>query len=84
MSYEVPSVAFQCCAFGDIIENEKSGLLVEQGNVAEIVKAVRQLLQDRHFARAIGAAGRERIKEIFSSGHMAEEMRNVYSEVCSR
>ena len=83
MSYEVPSVAFQCCAFGEIIESDKSGLLVEQGNVAEIVKAVRQLLQDRHFARAIGAAGRERIKEIFSSDHMAEEMRKVYREVCS-
>ncbi len=31
MSYEVPSIAFQCCAFGEIIENEKSGLLVETG-----------------------------------------------------
>jgi glycosyltransferase involved in cell wall biosynthesis len=83
MSHEVPSVAFQCCAFGEIIENEKSGLLVEPGNVAEIVKAVTRLLQDKHFARAIGVAGRERIKGIFSSDHMAEEMRRVYREVCS-
>jgi glycosyltransferase involved in cell wall biosynthesis len=83
MSYEVPAIAFRCCAFGEIIENEKSGLLVEPGNVSEIVKAVSRLLQDKPFARAIGAAGRERIKEIFSSDHMAEEMKNVYREVCS-
>jgi glycosyltransferase involved in cell wall biosynthesis len=84
MSYEVPSVAFQCCAFGEIIENEKSGLLVEPGNIAEMVKAVRRLLQDREFARAIGAGGRERIGKIFSCEHMTEEMKKVYREVCPR
>ena len=84
MSYEVPSVAFRCCAFGEIIENEKSGLLVEPGNVADIVKAVTRLLHDREFARAIGAAGRERIRQIFSSDHMAQEMKKAYREVCSQ
>jgi len=84
MSYEVPSVAFRCCAFGEIIDNEKSGLLVEPGNVADIVKAVTRLLKDKEFARAIGAAGRERISKIFSCDHMAEEMKKVYREVCSQ
>jgi glycosyltransferase involved in cell wall biosynthesis len=84
MSYEVPSVAFRCCAFGEIIENEKSGLLVESGNVAGLVKAVTRLLQDKGFARALGAAGRERIRKIFSCEHMAEEMKKVYREVCSQ
>jgi glycosyltransferase involved in cell wall biosynthesis len=84
MSYEVPSVAFRCCAFGEIIENEKSGLLVEPGNVADIVKAVTRLLKDKEFARAIGAAGRERISKIFSCDHMADEMKKVYREVCSQ
>jgi glycosyltransferase involved in cell wall biosynthesis len=84
MSYEVPSVAFRCCAFGEIIENEKSGLLVKPGNVADIVKAVTRLLQDKEFARAIGAAGRQRIGEIFSCDHMVEDMKKVYREVCSR
>ena len=84
MSYEVPSVAFQCCAFGEIIENEKSGLLVEPGNVAGIVKAASRLLEDKEFARSIGRAGRERIGRIFSCDHMVEEMKKVYREVCPR
>jgi glycosyltransferase involved in cell wall biosynthesis len=84
MSYEIPSVAFNCCAFGEIIENGKSGLLVETGNVEEIVKAVAQLLRDREFARAMGQAGRERIGKKFSSTRMVEEMSKVYREVCSR
>jgi glycosyltransferase involved in cell wall biosynthesis len=81
MSYEVPSLAFRCCAFGEIIENEKSGLLVEPGNVQDLVKAVTHLLQDKEFARSIGRAGRERIGQIFSCDHMVEEMKKVYREV---
>ena len=81
MSYEVPSVAFQCCAFGEIIENEKSGLLVEQGNVDEIVSAVTRLWRDKEFARSIGQAGRARIGEKFSSTRMVEEMTRVYRDV---
>jgi glycosyltransferase involved in cell wall biosynthesis len=81
MSYEVPSLAFRCCAFGEIIENEKSGLLVEPGNVQDLVKAVTHLLQDKEFARSIGRAGRERIGKIFSCDHMVEEMKKVYREV---
>jgi glycosyltransferase involved in cell wall biosynthesis len=84
MSYEIPSVAFDCCAFGEIIENGKSGSLVETGNVEEIVKAVSRLLRDREFARAMGLAGRERIAEKFSSTRMVEEMSKVYREVCSQ
>jgi glycosyltransferase involved in cell wall biosynthesis len=84
MSYEVPSVAFQCCAFGEIIENEKSGLLVEPGNVEGIVKAASRLLEDKEFARSVGRAGRERIGRIFSCDHMVEEMKKVYREVCPR
>jgi glycosyltransferase involved in cell wall biosynthesis len=49
-----------------------------------MVKAVTRLLQDKEFARAIGAAGRVQIGQIFSCEHMAEEMRKVYREVCAR
>ena len=83
MSHEVPSVAFQCCAFGEIIESEKSGLLVETGNVDGLVKAVTRILRDKEFARAIGNAGRARIGEMFSSERMVEEMLKVYREVCA-
>jgi glycosyltransferase involved in cell wall biosynthesis len=84
MSYEVPCIAFRCCAFGEIIDNERSGLLAEPGNVADIVRAVKRLLQDKEFAQSIGRAGRERIAKIFSCDHMVEEMKKVYREVCAR
>jgi glycosyltransferase involved in cell wall biosynthesis len=84
MSYEIPSVAFDCCAFGEIIENGKNGFLVEKGSVEQIVKTVEKILREPTLAKSVGQAGRERIVEKFSSGRMVEEMKRVYREVSSR
>ena len=84
MSYEIPSVTFSCCAFGEIIETGKSGLLVETGNVGELVQAVAQLLRDREFSRAVGQAGRARIAEVFSSERMVEETLKIYRGLLHR
>ena len=80
MACAIPSIAFNCCALGEIIENEKSGLLVETANVEEIRKAAARLLRDRNFARRLGEAGRGRIEEVFSADRMVEEMLRVYAE----
>ena len=42
MAYEIPSIAFERGALGEIIENEKSGLLVSGPDVPEIRTAVRE------------------------------------------
>lgn len=84
MSYEVPSITFQCCAFEEIIENEKTGLLVKTGDLSQIVEAATRLLRDKEFARAIGVAGRQRVAEVFSSERMVGEMTRVYREVGAR
>ena len=84
MSYQVPSVAFQGCAFGEIIEDGKNGFLVESGSVDEIVKAIKKILRKPKLAKSIGEAGRERIEENFSSAKMIEEMSKVYRKVITR
>src|SRR6266571_3417933 len=80
MSYAIPSIAFNRCALGEIIENEKSGLLVETAKVEEICKTAARLLRDRNFARRLGGAGRGRIEEVFSADRMVEEILRVYAE----
>lgn len=84
MSYGIPSVAFSCCAFGEIIEDGKSGFLVPQGNVEAIVKAVTSLLRDRQLSQRVGEAGRARIIEKFSSEQMVDETIKLYGEVCAK
>ncbi len=67
MSYGLPSVAFSCCAFGEIIEDQKSGFLVETGDVTALRNAAATLLRDPTQAQQIGQAARTRIEEKFSA-----------------
>ncbi|MGC2891731.1 MAG: glycosyltransferase family 4 protein [Candidatus Acidiferrum sp.] len=83
MAYEIPSIAFNRGALGEIIENEKSGLLVSGPDVAEISKAVERVLKNRDFAASLGSEGHKRVEENFSAEHMVDGMIGVYEEVLS-
>jgi glycosyltransferase involved in cell wall biosynthesis len=80
MAYEIPSIAFNKGALGEIIEHGKSGLLVSGPEVAEICSAVRRILKDRHFAASLGKEGRRRVEQNFSAENMIDGMIRVYQE----
>jgi len=81
MTYEIPSIAFDRGALGEIIEDKKSGLLVSGPEVTKINAAVGKILRDRAFARELGEAGRRRVEQNFSAEHMVEGMLGVYEQV---
>ena len=83
MAHELPCVAFAKGALPEIIEHEKSGLLVSGPNVAEISASVAGLLRDPAHARALGLAARRRVAERFSSAQMVEGTLRIYREVLS-
>jgi glycosyltransferase involved in cell wall biosynthesis len=80
MAYEIPSIAFNRGALGEIVEHEKSGLLVSGPNPADISAASARILRDREFAMNLGRAGRVRVEENFSADTMVEGMIRVYEE----
>jgi len=80
MAYGVPSIAFHSGGPAEIIENEKSGLLVSGPDVEEISGAVSRILQGRDLAARFSQAGRERIEQKFSADIMVEAMLRVYEE----
>jgi glycosyltransferase involved in cell wall biosynthesis len=81
MAYEIPSIAFNRGALGEIVEHEQSGLLVSGPNVPEITAAVLRILSDANFARMLGEEGRKRVENSFSAERMVEGMVRVYKEV---
>lgn len=83
MSCGIPSIAFNVCAFGEIIEDGKSGILVENQSLPGMERAITRLLRDQHAARRMGEAGRKRIEEAFSADRMVEQTVKVYAEVCA-
>jgi len=80
MAYEIPSIAFHRGALGEIIEHEKSGLLVSGPDPAEISAAAVRILRDHEFAMKLSRAGRVRIQENFSTDQMVLGMIRVYEE----
>jgi glycosyltransferase involved in cell wall biosynthesis len=81
MAYEIPSVAFNKGALGEIIEDEKSGLQVSGPDVEEINSATARILRDQTLAKKLGEEGRKRVQENFSAKKMVEGMIGVYEEV---
>jgi glycosyltransferase involved in cell wall biosynthesis len=84
MAYEIPSIAFNRGALGEIIEHSKSGLLVSGPNVPEIASAITRLLHDRDFASRLATAGRARVEQHFSAEKMVDQMLHLYESSISR
>ena len=84
MAYEIPCIAFNKGALGEIIEDGKSGLLVSGPNVLEISAAAIRILRDKELAIDLGREGRARVEEKFSSDRMISEMIGVYEECLAK
>jgi glycosyltransferase involved in cell wall biosynthesis len=80
MAYEIPSIAFNKGALGEIIEDGKSGLLVSGPDAAEISAACLRILREGEFAASLGRAGRVRVEQNFSTDKMVLGMIRVYEE----
>jgi glycosyltransferase involved in cell wall biosynthesis len=81
MSYEIPSVAFAACAFPEIIEHGRSGLLAELNNDASLANSIAAILRNPEIALQIGRAARKRIEQKFSAPKMVDSMLTVYESV---
>ncbi len=81
MAAAVPVVATRVGGVPELIEHERTGLLVEPGNAADVAAAVCRLLEDPDRARQIGAAARVHTRSDFSVERMAEQIVAVYEEI---
>jgi glycosyltransferase involved in cell wall biosynthesis len=80
MAYAIPSVAFNLGGPAEIIEDGKSGLLVEPANVDALCIGIAKILDDPALASSAGENGRRRIEQDFSAAKMVGEMLRVYQE----
>lgn len=64
----------------ELLRHGCDGLLVDPDNEGEIAESILNLLEDDSAAARIGCAGRETIRERFSSEHVVNELVDFYSE----
>jgi len=76
----VPPVAFRVGGLPEVIEDQRSGLLVPAGDVAAFANAIDRLVRDEDLRRNLAAAGPERAAE-FSVERMVRGTEAVYDSV---
>lgn len=65
----------------EIIEDEKTGFLYQYENISDLALKIRDAFKDKDGARKIAALGRERVKELFTKEHNADEVIKVYDQI---
>ncbi|MFP4055623.1 MAG: glycosyltransferase family 4 protein [Candidatus Brocadiia bacterium] len=76
-----PVVATTAGGLPEIVDHEKTGLLVPSKAPRPLAEAIVRLVRDRELARRLGEAGRRRVEEAFSADAMVEGTLRVYREV---
>lgn len=70
--FELPVVASRRGGLEEVVEHERTGLLVEAGQPLQLANALERLCQDAGLRRAIGSEARRRAVERFDSDRFLE------------
>ena len=81
MNYGVPVVASDIGGITDIVQHERTGLLVPPGDESALARALTRLLSDPELARALGAGGTRLLRETFSWDSVVQRWEDVYTRV---
>ena len=78
MNYSVPVVASEIGGITDIVEHERTGLLVAPGDEGALAGALTRVLNDRGLSERLGAAGLRALSESFSWDGIVDRWEAVY------
>ena len=80
MGCETPVVASAVGGILEVVEDGKTGLLVEPAQPEALAAALGRVLGNPTLAREMGRAGRKRVEEKFSWASVAERTEQVYAD----
>ena len=78
---EVPSVANAIYGISDAVEDGKTGLLCQTGDIAMLTQYLLMLVKNTELRVAMGKAARERAINLFSSQKITDGMNAIYKEL---
>jgi glycosyltransferase involved in cell wall biosynthesis len=82
MAVGVPVVAFAAGGPAEIIESDRSGVLVAADQEGALAEGLRRLVDDRAFRCRVGRGGQERFNALFSAERMTDEMERFFLGAC--
>ena len=81
MLSEKPVIATRAGAIPEIIDDGKTGLMVEPGDAARLAAAIKEVLVEPGRAAALGAAARRAAQERFSLSALADGLARCFAEL---
>jgi glycosyltransferase involved in cell wall biosynthesis len=81
MACQIPVIATRVGGMTSVIEENKTGLLVEPANPAALAKGIIDLLGDRDRREQMGIAGNQRAKELFDWDKITEDILSNYKMI---
>ncbi len=82
MCFGCPSVATRVGGIPEVMEDQKSGLLVPPGDAAAVGAALESLIQAPARRAELGRAARERAHALFSADAIVPRYEALYQQVC--
>ena len=83
-SYALPTISFDIATGPrDIIEDEKSGYLIEDNNLNEYANKLKTLMQDENLRAKMGAKSKEIVKSKFSKEVVMKQWENLFKKLKS-
>ncbi|MCC5615457.1 glycosyltransferase family 4 protein [Nostoc sp. CHAB 5836] len=81
MAMELPVIATYSGAFPELVQQRKTGFLVERNDPDALAEAILCLLEDENLSKAMGKAGRQRAVEKFSWDRLSESLFDRYKQI---
>lgn len=81
MAFKVPVVAAKVGGMPEIVENNKTGLLVDPGDSSALAEAILYLLENEDARKSMGHAARKRVVDQFSWDHITENLLRNYKNL---
>jgi glycosyltransferase involved in cell wall biosynthesis len=81
MAMKVPVVASRIGGLEEVVEHEKTGLLVPPGDAAALAAAILRLAENPEMRRNMGEAGRRRVEHYFGLDSTVRRVEELYVEL---
>ena len=76
MATGLPCVVFDTPALAEVVLDQETGYVVEDGNIKAYADVLEKLLKDPDLADRLGKAGRKRAETHFSLDHLMKQKKN--------
>lgn len=84
MSYGKPVIGCKVGGVPEVIEDGRTGLLVEPENAQQLTEAILRILKDPKLRFEMGLNARERVSKKFSLENMVDKTEEIYSYLVSK